>query len=979
MLNSLNTDQSDFQLTSSNLYQNNDYWSQEPKQSFSVKEEYVSPKSLDNNSFYKNSSDDQMFNELTNFDSSSLPQMNMKFEDTDDIDSQLDELINSSTQVPTPVSTAESVTESPTLTPERLPVSATSINTITSSSSITSLGGKVSKPKKSRTSHNLIEKKYRTNINSKIIELRDAVPLLRIAADGNHATSLDDLEGLTPLAKLNKASILTKATEYIKHLEAKNEILSNDIFQLRHVLSQFQQMLPQAQGSQQPFLQPSQIPQSPQQQQQFPTPPHSSSPSLQQQQQQSQQQQRSQQPSPQQSHQHLTQQTLTDQVNMGLNGFVPTLHQVQAAQMQLQNLQQQQQQHQQQPSDQQNGRSFSNGESMSFGNKMLVGGMTTLLGSQMFGGENSDFSDFKGLSFIPIHKLFPILNSDAGQFIFKFMKFLMLLLGAFTVLEPIFVGVLSTLSDEKSEKTATPENQFSSFMILKSYLEICRIKLGFLDPVDDVDEVIKFNEGFVKKITKNMDNDGSRKFNWSELLMTLYQIEKFRSMDIVTEKNVAKRNKICSAYIELYFTKLISAKLISVKLGSFVSSIVGLQKTCDTTMYKIIKLMKHQDIESLENDDIKKIYQLVDSETEFFNNALFYENLCDILQLGKMNIFKTVFVSDANNAAQIVSISDLVQSSEDISLINLVLSMICQEVLDRNLVKYTKLLTVIDSDESIESANDDEEEEEDSTDVESKSKDELLKSIYEDISRFEKLLPVHSLRLIKSYKFLKNLMKPNLADLKDVVELIKTEACSLIDYNQVSDGKSDSSKLDKIVQYTSSNSQISKQHLNNLSLLISDDNYFLLTCTFIVYYHSVGKIDEAIQLSRFLKVNYNSSLLLFVALLETSNILIKELLNKEETLSIQLSSISQETKEASFEDKDDDSSSTINMDSTNIIESKLRNLDSDKSNVEQLICQSRLLIAQSQHSVEFKNWSLNLTKDVSDKLIKMGKKINGYD
>ena len=70
---------------------------------------------------------------------------------------------------------------------------------------------KVTKPKKDKLSHNMIEKKYRTNINLKIVALRDAVPALRIAA-GSKDVTVADLEGLTPALKLNKALVLTKAT-----------------------------------------------------------------------------------------------------------------------------------------------------------------------------------------------------------------------------------------------------------------------------------------------------------------------------------------------------------------------------------------------------------------------------------------------------------------------------------------------------------------------------------------------------------------------------------------------------------------------------------------------------------------------------------------------------------------------------------------------------------------------------------------------
>ncbi|ODV68788.1 hypothetical protein HYPBUDRAFT_147327 [Hyphopichia burtonii NRRL Y-1933] len=112
---------------------------------------------------------------------------------------------------------------------------------------------KITKPtiKKDKSSHNMIEKKYRTNINSKILVLRDAVPSLRIAS-GNGDTSIADLEGLSPASKLNKASVLTKATEYIKHLERKNETLRNQNVQLQKLIQDASlQPLPQQQQQQQ--------------------------------------------------------------------------------------------------------------------------------------------------------------------------------------------------------------------------------------------------------------------------------------------------------------------------------------------------------------------------------------------------------------------------------------------------------------------------------------------------------------------------------------------------------------------------------------------------------------------------------------------------------------------------------------------------------------------------------------------------------
>ncbi|KAK9463753.1 uncharacterized protein V1516DRAFT_661877 [Lipomyces oligophaga] len=86
--------------------------------------------------------------------------------------------------------------------------------------------GKVTKPKK--TAHNMIEKRYRTNLNDKIAALRDCVPALRCAVTGNFDEEEDELDGLAPANKLNKATVLTKATEYIMHLQQRNAQLMRE-------------------------------------------------------------------------------------------------------------------------------------------------------------------------------------------------------------------------------------------------------------------------------------------------------------------------------------------------------------------------------------------------------------------------------------------------------------------------------------------------------------------------------------------------------------------------------------------------------------------------------------------------------------------------------------------------------------------------------------------------------------------------------
>lgn len=97
-----------------------------------------------------------------------------------------------------------------------------------------------------KTAHNMIEKRYRTNLNDKIAALRDSVPSLRImskSARGEDTTEdREELHGLTPAHKLNKATVLSKATEYIRHLEKRNNRLQDENSQMQQRIGAFEKL-----------------------------------------------------------------------------------------------------------------------------------------------------------------------------------------------------------------------------------------------------------------------------------------------------------------------------------------------------------------------------------------------------------------------------------------------------------------------------------------------------------------------------------------------------------------------------------------------------------------------------------------------------------------------------------------------------------------------------------------------------------------
>jgi hypothetical protein len=92
-----------------------------------------------------------------------------------------------------------------------------------------------SNPPVKKTAHNMIEKRYRTNLNDKIAALRDSVPSLRImtksARGEDTITDREELQGLTPAHKLNKATVSDGFCFFFREPKSSHSQLYLSIFQ----------------------------------------------------------------------------------------------------------------------------------------------------------------------------------------------------------------------------------------------------------------------------------------------------------------------------------------------------------------------------------------------------------------------------------------------------------------------------------------------------------------------------------------------------------------------------------------------------------------------------------------------------------------------------------------------------------------------------------------------------------------------------
>ncbi|EPX71542.1 membrane-tethered transcription factor [Schizosaccharomyces octosporus yFS286] len=107
---------------------------------------------------------------------------------------------------------------------------------------------RVSSQTNKKNSHNIVEKKYRSNLNDKINELRNAIPSLQSLSSkiGSRSEDGKTVSFNTSIRKLNKATVLSKATEYIRHLRSENTRLVEENQHLQNRLSEYMMAVQQS-------------------------------------------------------------------------------------------------------------------------------------------------------------------------------------------------------------------------------------------------------------------------------------------------------------------------------------------------------------------------------------------------------------------------------------------------------------------------------------------------------------------------------------------------------------------------------------------------------------------------------------------------------------------------------------------------------------------------------------------------------------
>ncbi|KAG7854415.1 hypothetical protein KL919_005209 [Ogataea angusta] len=617
---------------------------------------------------------------------------------------------------------------------------------------------KVTKVKKERHSHNVVEKKYRMNINNKILELRDAVPSLRVAS-GDKRIATTDLDGLSPALKLNKANILAKATEYIHHLESKNAYLMNEIHMLR---SSLDNQMANNYTQQTQYFNPETQP-------------------------------------PPQPNQYTNQ----NQAYVMNSSPVPAT------------------------------------------TKLLMGGMTAMVGTQLFDGFSDD--SFKGLFLVPLHRIFPIIGSPQASVVFNYLRTLLFFGGLFILLQPVYQ--FFTAPKEKAPIPIRTAFDVSLRELALDTLKMLGIKLRVLklDLTEKLNGINSLNLYFEKWLVNTLSNQETMSYSTIWRPFFKYYIQSLGIDGQIIE--VVKSD----ATIQFHFNRLIVAKMVMMKVGEPLSTLLGLQRMLDSLMLGMVKDFRQIKDTTKYSDETARILKFVSNDITFLDSAELFEKLSDVLKWRETN----------NNGSYI---KEFLKNSgdSDLSLINLICAIRSSQVLNDLMKEYLSQLAESTSEleDSCESQVD-------------------ADTIYEEVNSDSLVIPPACVKLLRLRTVLNSLLKPTaenarktleaaISTVKDVVEF--SEAIEQIEPVQQDESGVGDPTISKILQFAHQPLRPPK--------LANDETRLTLTCVLMLHFFEDGQVSQACRLVRYLSLSQSTetvSLLTLISVLRAVSALIDHL------------------------------------------------------------------------------------------------------
>ncbi|GME90189.1 unnamed protein product [[Candida] boidinii] len=424
---------------------------------------------------------------------------------------------------------------------------------------------------------------------------------------------------------------------------------------------------------------------------------------------------------------------------------------------------------------------------MTLGNKLLVGGMTALVGSQMFGGASTGGSfdngnyQYRDLSFIPIFKLLPILENESFVKFFDIIRILLFVCGIYIVFEPLLTFVLNYFDPDAEKKQVLQvdsknskdffvdqsDSEISNFDILRELVKLTGYNLGFVKYSlnEKLEHVTEFNKKSDQWFFKRLDQYKNIKLLEGSFKSIILNYVKSLSFEDRTLDTL-----LSDITIKFQFKRIILTKIIMLQLNPLLVKFLGLQKILDRLVLNLVKV--NNMIKSAKNNnkkvknsikidkDSENILNLISNDIEFIESDELFEKLMEILRLNNVKSANTnksqtngdsnensnsgssanADKSESNNTSDSTNFDDNYSSvreflynavDDDLNVINLVCVIRAVQILKNYMIEYLTLITEhqFGNDKESEGEGDVESE---SEDIEENEEQEVINNETED-------------------------------------------------------------------------------------------------------------------------------------------------------------------------------------------------------------------------------------------------------